>query len=228
MKSRIVRVLSIGGMLVTAPTIAVIGNAAGSTPVSASASSSSSPTTTPSSVSTASAAPVTVAPTPVPGSATQFSYVVGDAATVVVDSAGGILRVVSFAPNPGWFTIRLEQSSVTALQALLESPGGQVRFGASLADGSVVTSLEVGGPGSFVPGSTAPGNTAPGNSAPDNSTPGNSTPGNSTPGNSTPGNTAPGGGDDNGGDDNSGSGGGGNDDSGGDDSGGSGGGGSDD
>ena len=148
---------------------------------------------------------------PVPGSATQFSYVAGDAATVVLDSAGGTLRVVTFAPHPGWFTVRLDQPTATDMQVLLESTSGQVRFLASLVDGNVVTSLEAGaGPGSSVPGNSAPGNSAPGNSAPDNSAPGN---------------TAPGGDDNGGGGGNGGSGGGGSGD---DDSGGSGGGGSDD
>ena len=156
-----------------------------------------------------------MAAAPVPGSATQFSYVAGDAATVVLDSAGGTLRVVTFAPHPGWFTVRLDQPTATDMQVLLESTSGQVRFVASLVNGNVVTSLEAGAG----PGSSVPGNSAPGNSAPDNSAPGNSAPGNSTPGGDGNGGRA--GGDDNGG-------GGGNDDSGGDDSGGSGGGGSDD
>ncbi len=163
MKSRTIRVLSIGGMLATVPAIAVISNTAGGSPVSASASSSSSPSSTPNSVSTASSAPasapVVVVGTPVAGSATQFSYVVGDAATLVLDSAGGTLRVVTFAPHPGWFTIRLDQASPTDFQVLLESTGGQVRFTASVASGSVVTNLEVGsGPGNSVPGNSVPGN----------------------------------------------------------------------
>jgi hypothetical protein len=191
MKSRIVRILSIGGMLATAAAIGVASHAAGGVPVSASASSSSSPSTTPSSVSTAgstpSSAPATVIAAPVPGSTTQVSYVAGDAATVVLDSAGGTLRIVTFVPHPGWFTIRLEQPSVTELQVLLESVNGQVRFGASLVNGSVVTNLEVG-------------------AAPDSSVPGSSAPGGSAPGTSAPGNTAPGG-DDDGGDDNGGGGG---------------------
>ena len=229
MKSRTIRALSIGGMLATVPAFAVISNTAGGSPVSASASSSSSPSSTPNSVSIASSAPssapVVVVGTPVAGSATRFSYVAGDAATLILDSAGGTLRVVTFAPHPGWFTIRLDQASPTDFQVLLESTGGQVRFTASVASGSVVTNLEVGSG----PGNSVPGNSVPGNSGPDNSAPGNSGPDNSGPDNSTPGNTAPGD-DDNGGDDNGGNSGpgGGGDDSGGDDSGGSGGGGSDD
>ena len=161
MKSRTIRALSIGGMLATVPAIAVISNTAGGSPVSASASSSSSPSSTPNSVSTASSAPtsapVVVVGTPVAGSATQFSYVAGDAATLILDSAGGTLRVVTFAPHPGWFTIRLDQASPTDFQVLLESTGGQVRFTASVANGSVVTNLEVGsGPGNSVPGNSAP------------------------------------------------------------------------
>ena len=226
MKSRTIRVLSIGGMLATVPAIAVISNTAGGSPVSASASSSSSPSSTPNSVSTASSAPasapVVVVGTPVAGSATQFSYVAGDAATLVLDSAGGTLRVVTFAPHPGWFTIRLDQASPTDFQVLLESTGGQVRFTASVASGSVVTNLEVGsGPGNSVPGNSVPGNSGPDNTGPDNSAPGNTGPDNTGPDNSTPGNTAPG-------DDNGGNSGPAAATTGGDDSGGSGGGGSDD
>ena len=138
---------------------------------------------------------MTVTPAPVPGSATQFSYLAGDAATIVLDSADGTVRLVSFVPNPGWFTVRLDQPSITELDVRLESPSGQARFTASIVGGAIVANLEVGA----VSGTSVPGNSAPGNSA--------------------PGNTAPGGGDDGGGDDNSGSGsgGGGDDDSGGDD-----------
>ena len=223
MRTRIVRTLSAGAVLVTAAGITIGSQGLGSPPVSASASSSSTPTTTPGAGSAASSVPVTAAVTPVPGTTTQFSYVAGDAATVVVDSAGGVLRIVTFTPHPGWFTLRLDQPNMTQFEVRLESSTGQVRFAAALVDGAIVPQLEVGtAPSGSVP-DTAPGNSGPGNSAPDNSAPGNSAPGNSAPGNSTPGNTAPdgddNGGDDDGGDDNSGPGGGG-DDSGGDDSGG--------
>jgi hypothetical protein len=124
------------------------------------------------------------------------SYVAGDAATVVLDSAGGILRIVAFAPHPGWFTVRLEQPSATQFDVRLESASGQVHFSAQLVNGAVTAQVDGGG---STPGASAPGGSAPGGSAP-----GGSAPGGSAPGGSAPGNTAPGGGDDNGGDDNGG------------------------
>jgi hypothetical protein len=112
---------------------------------------------------------------------------------VVFDSAGAALRIVAFAPHPGWFTVRLEQPSATQLEVQLESASGQVHFSAQLANGAVTTSLDA----SSVPGSSAPSVSAPSVSAP----------GGTGPENSAPGNTSPGGGDDDGGggnDDNSG------------------------
>jgi hypothetical protein len=192
MNFRLIRVLSIGGVLATATATASYGHVLGGAPDPASASSSSAP------ASVAPAAPATVVPAPVPGSATQFSYIAGNAATIVLDSAGGTVRLVSFVPEPGWFTVRLDQLSPTELDIRLESTSGPVRFTAGIVNGAIVANVEVGA-GSAT---SVPGNTAPGNSAPDNS----------TPGNSTPGNTAPDDDDDGGDDDNSRSGSGGSDD----------------
>ena len=141
-----------------------------------------------------------------PARRSQFSYRAGDAATLILDSAGGTLRVVTFAPHPGWFTVSLEQANATDLEVRLESNAGQVRFAASLANGVVVTELDA--------------STGPNGTTPDNSTPGSTAPANTAPGNTAPGNTAPGG-DDHGGGDNGSSGGGRSDDPSGDDSGGS-------
>jgi hypothetical protein len=164
--------------------------------------------------------PATVSSVAVAGSPTQVSYVAGDAATVILDSGSGALRIVDFTPHPGWFTVRLEQPSLTQLRVRLQSATASVTFSAQLADGVIATSLSA----DPAPSSSAPSDSAPGGTGPGNSAPGNSAPGNSAPGNSAPGNTAPGGGDD----DDDGSGRGGDDDPPGDDSGGSGGGGSDD
>jgi hypothetical protein len=210
MNRRTIRVLSISGALAATGAMVAGAQGFGSVPVSASASSSSSsprssPGTTPGGGSTANSSPAsvpaTVSSVAVAGSPTQVCYVAGDAATVILDSAGAALRIVAFAPHPGWFTVRLEQPSATQLEVQLESASGQVHFSAQLANGAVTTSLDA----SSVPGSSAPSVSAPGGTGPENSAPGN---------------TSPGGGDDDGG--------GGNDDPPGDDSGGSGGGGSDD
>lgn len=233
MKSCTARTLSIAGLLATATAVTVTGHVASGAPVAASASSSSAPDTTPNSGSTAAStpdsSPVTASAVPVAGSTTQFSYLAGDAATVILDSAGGTLRLVAFVPHPGWFTVRLEQTSATEVEVRLESTAGRVRFAARLVDGVVVTEVDAGNgtddsvPTNSTPGNSSPDNSSPSSSSPDNSSPSSSTPDNSTPDNSTPGTTTPGDDDDDDDDgDNSGSGGGGNDDSGGDDNGGSG------
>src|SRR5688572_16396799 len=119
MNHRLARTFSVSAALATAGVVG--GNAVVShgTPASASATSSSASTpgsgstessaasTNPGSATPTSTVPVT--PTPVAGSATQFSLVAGDAATVILDTNGGVLRIVAFAPHPGWFTVRLEQ-----------------------------------------------------------------------------------------------------------------------
>ena len=67
------------------------------------------------------------------------------------------MRIVSYLPNPGWFTVRLEQSSATALDVQLESASGQVQFSADLVNGSIVTELLTGLPGEHCPGNTHTG-----------------------------------------------------------------------
>ena len=202
MKLRIARTLALGGVLASASAVVAYNPASGSAPDPDSASSSTVATTGSGSTansaasSTPNSTPVTVAAVAVAGSPSQFSFVPGDAATLVLDTAGGTLRIVSYVPNPGWFTARLEQSTATALDVQLESASGQVQFSADLVNGSIVTELLTG---------AAPARAAPGNTAPDNT-------GNTAPGNTTAGNTTPGGDDDSGGDDNSGPGGGSDDD----------------
>ena len=107
-----------------------------------------------------------------------MSYVAGDAATVILDSAGGALRIVAFAPHPGWFTVRLEQPTATQLEVQLESASGagalqrsarQPRRRRGLDASSVRGS---GAPSVSVPGVSVPGGTGPENSAPGNTTPG--------------------------------------------------------
>jgi hypothetical protein len=193
MKSRLIRTLSITGLIATASMVAANGQLLGGTPVAASTASSSTP-----SGPAAGTPSITASSSPVPGSTTQVAYVAGDAATLILDSADGTLRLVDFAPHPGWVTVRITQSTTTELEAHLESVSGQVRFAATLANGAVTTELETTGasgatvPSNSAPGNSAPGNSSPGNSAPDNSSPGNSAPSNSSPDNSTPDNSAPG------------------------------------
>ena len=197
MNLRIARILSIGGTLATAGAVTLSTQGLGSTPASASASSSSTATTSPSANSPASTAAaatpaiVAVSPAPVPGSPTQVAFAAGDAGTLVFDTADGGMRLVAFAPNPGWATVRIDSPSATQLEARLESPSGQVRFVANLVDGAVVAELETigGGAGKQCAGHERPRQQCSGQQRP---TARNSAPGNSAPGNSTPGNSAPG------------------------------------
>jgi hypothetical protein len=123
-----------------------------------------------------------VSSTPVEGFPTQFSFLVGDAATVVLDSANGTLRIAAFAPHPGWFTVQLAQPTLSELDVILESSGGQLHFIARIVDGAIVTELTPGpATASSVPGGSAPSTSGPDNSATSSSGPddggGNSGPG---------------------------------------------------
>jgi hypothetical protein len=210
MRHQLSRNLAVGAALATAGIVgsnAVIGR---SIPAAASATSSSvgtpgsgstdsSSVSTPGSGSTDSSvsvpastpASVPLTPTPVAGSATQFSVVAGESATIIVDTTNGALRIVAFAPHPGWFTVRLEQASATEMTAQLQTDSTQVTFTARVADGALVAELSSGGVPSTTPGSTpgtGPDDSAPG-TGPDNSGPDNSGPDNSSPDNSS--STAP-------------------------------------
>jgi hypothetical protein len=209
MTPRLIKFLSAGAIVAASIGVTAYGQIASGAPLAESASSSSSPGSTPGTGSVATPAPAFAPATPivaaVPGAPTQASFVAGSAATMIVDSAGGTLRIVAFAPHPGWSLVRLEQRSLTELEAWLESTAGQVHFAAQLANGVVTPQLEISAvPGNSVVPNTAPGGTAPSNSAPDNSTPGNTTPDDGGDDNGGRGR----GGDDGPGDDNSGRGGG--------------------
>jgi hypothetical protein len=124
--------------------------------------------------------------------------VAGDAATIVLDTNGGALRIVTFAPHPGWFTVRLEQPSATDLSAVLEAGGSVVRFTARLADGALSTELVIGGAAVSVPVTppdSAPGTGPDGSSSSSSSSSPDNTGSDGGGGNSGPG----GGGDDHGG-----------------------------
>ena len=202
MRHQLSRNLAVGAALATAGIVggnAVIGR---SIPAAASATSSSvstpgsgstdsSSVSTPGSGSTDSsvsvpastpASTVPLTPTPVAGSATQFSVVAGESATIIVDTTNGALRIVAFAPHPGWFTVRLEQASATEMTAQLQTDSTQVTFTARVADGALVAELSGGGVPSTTPVSTpgtGPDGSAPG-TGPDNSAPGTGPDGSST------------------------------------------------
>ncbi len=76
------------------------------------------------------------------GSTTQQTFRLGDAATAILDTAGGVLTIVSVAPYPGWEVDRAEQEDSTSVEIRLRSTaGGDVRFEASLVRGVVVVTV---------------------------------------------------------------------------------------
>ena len=80
----------------------------------------------------------------VPGSATEWSYVLGEAATVILDPSGAELTVVVIAPHPGWTLERAERGVDGSIEIRLTSASGEVRFEARVADGVIQTSLRTG------------------------------------------------------------------------------------
>ncbi len=78
---------------------------------------------------------------PVSGPTTQQQFRLGDAATAILDTANGLLTIVSVAPHPGWVVDRAEQDDPTTVEIRLRSANGEVRFEASLVRGVVAVSL---------------------------------------------------------------------------------------
>jgi len=85
---------------------------------------------------------VTAGAVPVAGSPTQVSFSAGDAATIILDTAGSRLRIVTVSPHPGWSIERQEHDSATTIEVRLESASGEVRFDASLVRGVVLTDVD--------------------------------------------------------------------------------------
>ena len=146
MYSRIAVLLSVTGVL-AAGTASTLGqpDARGQIASSTSSASSITAASTPNSAPDAAASTVpdgtVVVGQPVPNSATQQSFVLGDAATVIVDTANGQLAIVVIAPHPGWNLTRAELRDVEAVEIRLESSNGDVRFEADLINGTVVASM---------------------------------------------------------------------------------------
>lgn len=94
----------------------------------------------------ASASDATVAPTtPVVEStiaaSTRTIYKVGDAGTVVLDSAGAAIAVVGINPASGWTAKKVEREQ-TEIEVDLVSATTKVEFTARLVDGRIITHVE--------------------------------------------------------------------------------------
>jgi len=111
---------------------------------------------------TSTSAPVLVDASVVqPDVSTQAAYQIGAAGTVVLDTAGDVLTMVSAAPSAGWLVVAAEQPDATQVVVRLQSNTTVVTFRASLLFGVVSTSVETSSAVAGAPaGSAAPGTAA--------------------------------------------------------------------
>ena len=96
---------------------------------------------TASTAATSSTVPPSSAATTSPAGTTQATYRLGQAGTAQLDTAGGVLTIVSVTPFAGWSVDRAE-SDGSGVEIRLESDSGEVRFEASLVRGVVRVSLD--------------------------------------------------------------------------------------
>ena len=102
-------------------------------------------------VTTVSSVPVVTTPsggtatavTSTVGSATQASFAIGNAGTVVLDTAGDVLTIVGVNPAPGWILTRSEREDSTNVEIRLQSGSTEMEFHANLLFGVVNTSVEL-------------------------------------------------------------------------------------
>jgi hypothetical protein len=149
MKTKIVTVLSLAGVLIAGSAAAmvntqVLGGSASPTPVLAE---SAPQETTPASVATN---PPVVAVAPVAESAppaaapasTQAVYAIGDSGTVTLDTAGDRLSIIDVTPAAGWTVTESEINDGLNAEIKFQSGSIEVEFHANLLFGVVTTSVE--------------------------------------------------------------------------------------
>ena len=156
MKPRMAMAISIAGVLVAGSAAAlvntqVLSGSADASPFEARANTTELSTTVvvsaPADTSTVTTAPPTVAPaasdTTVQAapSSTQASYAIGDS-TVVLDTAGDTLTIVSLTPAAGWTVTKAETQDATNVEIKLQSGTNELEFHANLLFGVVTTSVE--------------------------------------------------------------------------------------
>jgi hypothetical protein len=76
-------------------------------------------------------------------SATQATFAIGNAGTVVLDTAGDVLTIVGVNPAPGWTVTKSEHEDSTNVQIELQSGSAEMDFHANLLFGVVNTSVEL-------------------------------------------------------------------------------------
>ncbi len=154
MKTTVATTLSLAGVLVAGSAAALVntqvlsGSSASSSFVVAAASAAPSPANTvadPVVVTTVVAAavpPVTVpAATAAAAAPTQAAYRVGESGTVILDTAGDVLKIVNVTPADGWSITKSELNDPLNAEVRLRSAVGEVEFRANLLFGVVTPSV---------------------------------------------------------------------------------------
>jgi hypothetical protein len=75
-------------------------------------------------------------------SPTQATYAIGEAGTVTLDTANGVLSIVAVTPAQGWVVSQSESDDSGNAEVKFESGDQQVEFHANLLYGVVNTSIE--------------------------------------------------------------------------------------
>jgi len=160
MKARMAMAISIAGVLVAGSAAALVntqvlsGNADASpfeaqhsatsepsTAVVVSAPVDTSSVTTVSPAAAPSAAVESTAQASAAATSTQATYAIGDS-TVVLDTAGDTLTIVSLTPAAGWTVTKAENADATNVEIKLQSGTNELEFHANLLFGVVTTSVE--------------------------------------------------------------------------------------
>ncbi len=149
MKVRIATVLSLAGVLVAGSAAAMVNTQVlrsdgGNDVQIASDVTLSNVTIATGTVTTTPTDPASPTPTPttVASSTTQAVYQIGEAGLVTLDSAGGVLTVVSVVPNPGWIVAEAESEDAYNVEVKFQSAFTVLEFRANLLFGVIGTSVE--------------------------------------------------------------------------------------
>jgi hypothetical protein len=149
MKARLTTVLSLGGVLFAGSAAALVntevlrssGSANGfGSEISVAVASPATSTTVP--AATSQLPESTLPPASVAPVATQAMYQIGDAGLVTLDTAGGVLTVVSAVPSAGWTVVSVETADAANIEVKLQAGVTVVEFRANLLFGVVGTSVE--------------------------------------------------------------------------------------
>jgi hypothetical protein len=153
MKTKIVTVISLAGVLVAGSAAALVNTQVlgGSSSPSADVVDAAPlpPETTPVLVEApagttpmAPAAAVVESAQPAARVATQAVYAIGEAGTVTLDTAGDVLTIVSVTPADGWVVTKSEAQDAINVEVRFQAGSVEVEFHANLLFGVVTTSVD--------------------------------------------------------------------------------------